>query len=244
MRGFFARAAITAECGPAGTTRITRLRSDGPLALRQGHAFADPVIVYLVGAAAGPLGGDELELDIEVGPGARLAVRSAAASLVLPGPGPSRSTVRARVGSGGMLDYAPQPVIAVRGCDHRTNVEATCEDGARLRWRDELVLGRRGEPPGRHTGRFDVVYDGVPLLRHELRIGDFHATRSVLGDARAIGTLLLAGPDHRCASPCASPGVAVLSLAGPGTLITALGRDTRQMRHRLELSSPAGSTFP
>jgi urease accessory protein len=228
LTGFIARAAVAAARGPDGATRITRLRSDGPLALRIGPAS----VVYLVGAAGGPLGGDDLELDISVGPGAELVIRSAAASLALPGRSPSRFTVRATVAAAGTLDYAPEPTIAVRGCDHLAATSLSCEDGARIRWRDELVLGRHGEPPGRHTGRIDVTYAGIPLLRHELRIGDFHTCLSVLGDAKAIGTLLLAGPGHAVAGS-SSDGLAILPLAGPGTLVTALGRDALEMHKRL-----------
>ena len=230
MTGFKARAAVAAVRGPDGATRITRLRSDGPLALRESRPAS---VVYLVGAAGGPLGGDDLELDISVGPGAVLVIRSAAASLALPGRGPSRFKVRATVAAGGTLDYAPEPLIAVRGCDHVAQAKVVCEDGARLRWREDLVLGRHGEPTGRLTSRLDVVYGGIPLLRHELRIGDHHATRSVLGDARAVGTILLAGPGHAQAPVTCSGGLAVLPLAGPGTLINALGRDTLEMHRRL-----------
>ena len=75
MRTYHAHAAVTAERDASGRTRLTRLRSDGPLAVREtGEA------VYLVGAAAGPLGGDELELDLEVGPGAVAPPAAAAAS--------------------------------------------------------------------------------------------------------------------------------------------------------------------
>ena len=65
------------------------LRSDGPLALRE-----TPRGVYLVGTAAGPLGGDDLALDIDVGPGACLVIRSAAAMLLLPGPEGGESALR------------------------------------------------------------------------------------------------------------------------------------------------------
>jgi hypothetical protein len=68
-----ARAAVASRADAAGRSRVTVLRSDGPLALRE-----TPLGVYLVGTAAGPLGGDDLALDIDVGPGACLMIRSAA----------------------------------------------------------------------------------------------------------------------------------------------------------------------
>src|SRR5918992_1668649 len=202
-RRYTARAVVTAECDSAGQTRITRLRSDGPLAVREvrGHELTT---VYLVGAAAGPLGGDDLALLLTVAPGARLAVRSAATTLALPGgpgesddPGESRFALRALVGAGGRLDFAPEPTVAVAGCPHSSAADIELGPGAALRWREELVLGRHGEPPGRFAARCDVTLDDRPLLRHELRIdGDGrYASRAVLGDAGAAGTVVLTGPD-------------------------------------------------
>ncbi|MGH9281089.1 MAG: hypothetical protein ACRD12_23765 [Acidimicrobiales bacterium] len=72
-----ANAAVVAEAGP----RYTRLRSQAPLVLRP-----TPDGVYLVGGAAGPLGGDTVTIEVDVRPGARLTMWSAAASVARPGP--------------------------------------------------------------------------------------------------------------------------------------------------------------
>lgn len=238
-RRYRAWAAVTAECDAEGRTRLTRLRSDGPLALREaGDA------VYLVGAAAGPLGGDDLGLDLEVGPGARLAIRSAATTLTLPGDGESRFTVRARVGEDGHLDFAPEPTVAATGCHHRAVAEITLTGGATLRWYEELVLGRHGEQPGRYGSRFDVTVDGAPLLRHELRLDDprTYGSGAVLGAARAVGTVLLAGPGLTD-QPITGDGLAVMPLAGPGVLVSAVAENSAVLRRRLrqgETSAHAG----
>lgn len=239
--GFTARAAMTAECGAGGQVRMTRLRSEGPLALREAGGA-----VYLVGAGAGPLGGDDLELTIDVGPGARLEVRSAAASLVLPGrrdTGPSRLTVRARVAAGARLVFTPEPAIAASGCDHRSLADVRLGEGASLVWREEIVLGRHGERPGRYVSRFDVTAGPVPLLRHELRIGENATSGAVLGDAKAAGTLLLAGPGL-APGPYAEDGLAVMPLAGPGVLVTALAPDTVRLRRRLDHGRALGERVP
>lgn len=227
--GFTARAAVAVERGPGGRTRLSRLRSDGPLALRESGGA-----VYLVGAGAGPLGGDDLELSVDVGAGACLEIRSAAASLVLPGRGgPSRMAVRARVATGGRLVYAPEASIAAAGCDHRAYAEVTLATGAELTWREEMLLGRHGEGPGRYVSRLDVTAGGIPLLRHELRVDDDARSTAVLGDAGAVGTVLLAG-DGLTTEPYAEEGLAVLPLAGPGVLVTALADDAVRLRARLE----------
>jgi urease accessory protein len=228
VSGYRSRAAVVASRDPGGRTRLTRLRSDGPLALRESGGA-----VYLVGAGAGPLGGDDLSLTIEVGPGACLDVRSAAASLVLPGRGASRLVVRAEVGAGGRLVFAPEPSIAAAGCDHRASASVVLDEGAELLWREEIVLGRHGERPGRYVSRFDVTSCGLPLLRHELRVDEDAPSAAVLGSARAVGTVLLAGKDLT-AEPYAAAGLSVLPLARAGVLVTALADDTVRLRDLLE----------
>jgi urease accessory protein len=228
-RGYTARAAVSAECDAGGRTRLTRLRSDGPLAVRETAGA-----VYLVGAAAGPLGGDDLELALQVGPGARLTVRSAATALALPGDGESTLTVRAEVEAGGRLDFAPEPTVAAAGCHHRARADIALSEGATLRWYEELILGRHLENPGRHTSRFDVTVDGIPLLRHELRLDDprTYTSHAVLAGAKAVGSVLLVGPDLTRESHTAA-GLAVLPLAGPGVLITATAANSAALRRLL-----------
>lgn len=232
--GYRAYAAVRAECDAAGRTRLTRLRSDGPLAVRPVTGADPTATVYLVGAAAGPLGGDDLELDLEVGPGARLAIRSVATTLTLPGDGASRFTVRARVGAGGHLDFAPEPTVAAAGCHHRAAAAITLAEGATLRWFEELVLGRHREEPGRHSSRIDVTRDGAPLLRHELRLDDpaRYSTGPVLGTARAAGSVVLVGPGLR-SNATTEEGLAVLPLSRSGVLVSAIAPDAIRLRHRL-----------
>jgi urease accessory protein len=248
--GYTARAAVTAELDGASRTTITRLRSEGPLALREAHEGRrvrrggpgnrpgpEPATVYLVGAAAGPLGGDDLTLHITVAPGAHLAIRSAATTMTLPGDGESRLTVRARVGAGGRLDFAPEPTVAVAGCHHGSFADIELDAGAGLRWREELMLGRHGEGPGRYTSRCDVTIAGEPLLRHELRLdgSGTYASRAVLAGATAAGTVILAGLGL-CGEPYADADLAVLPLAGPGpgVLVSATAADATALRRRLE----------
>ncbi|MGK5557612.1 urease accessory protein UreD, partial [Actinomadura kijaniata] len=151
-----------------------------------------------------------------------------------PGDGRSRMTVRAEVGAGGHLDFAPEPTVAAAGCDHRAVATVALRGDATLRWREELVLGRHREEPGRHTGRLDVTVDGVPLLRHELRLDDPAAYRAdaVIGRAKAVGGLLLVGPGL-VREPWVGEGVGALPLDGPGVLVTAVAADSAGLRRRL-----------
>ncbi|WP_433424773.1 urease accessory protein UreD [Microtetraspora malaysiensis] len=251
-----ARAAVRTERGPGGRTRLETLRSDPPLTLRQ----TGPDVVHLVSTAAGPLGGDRLVLDVAVAPGTTLEVRSIASTLVLPGPRAADSVlvVTARVGAGGSLRFVPEPTVLAAGCAHRVAVRLSLARDAAVFWREEIVFGRHGERPGRCRSRFDAVVDGTPLLRQELVVGEPAADGSpaVYGTARCVGSTLIAGRGHAADAPMAGDGLprgtrpgspesaprravlgngcAVLPLAGPGVLVSALAEDAVQLRRRLE----------
>lgn len=260
--------------------RLAELRSDVPIVLRlteispvrprarasastgaatsagasAGTGPLPTVTVHLVNGAAGPLAGDDLRLDISVGGGVRLVLRSVAATVALPGhgPGPSRLTVDAEVADGGELDFGPEPTVVAAGADHRVVTDIRLAATARLRLREEILLGRFGEPPGSilSTLRVDVAHpadapDGaggpagwIPLLRHELLLGPrVPGLRgpAQLGGARAVGSLLVAGPEWAGPGPQAAvaEGVGRLPLTGPGYLVSALADDAVTLRRRL-----------
>ncbi|MEV6301698.1 urease accessory protein UreD [Actinoplanes sp. NPDC051861] len=232
-----ARARVVAETDTRGNTRLAVLHGESPLLLRRtGARTTTGATVHLVGGAAGPLRGDDLHLDIEVGPGAELEMLSVAAQLALPGrPAPaSRLLVTARVASGATLRWLPEPLIAAAGCDHIAVTRVAVEAGGSLLWRDDLVCGRHGEDPGEVRADTLISYAGTTLYRHELSIGSPGWNGpAVLGDARAIGTLILAGP-HLPPTTTAGPAAAVMPLAGPGILATAVGTDIREVRTALD----------
>lgn len=253
-----ATARVVAACDQHGATRVPVLRSESPLVLRTTTAsrprLSPGATVHLVGAAAGPLGGDDLLLEVEVGPGAALCLRTVAASVALPGAAgaPSRLQVQATVASGGRLVWLPEPLVAAAGCDHQAHSRLALADGARVSWRDEIVCGRHGEPPGDAVTSLAVTYADRPLLHQDLAVGPRAPgwdAAAVLGDARAAGTLLRVEPDWGDAPPrpqvptaarqppagSAAPCAAAAStpLAGPGVVTTAVGPDTPTVRRLL-----------
>ena len=160
-----AAAAVVAELA-GDRTRCTTLRSAPPISLRD-----TPDGLYVVASGAGPIGGDDLHLDVVVERGASLAVRSAAASMVLPGPSGAASSLQVRARVEGSLRWEPEPTILVAGCDHRMTTKIDLAAGATLEWREVVVLGRHDEPTGSLLQRLHVDRDGAPLLRTELPIG-------------------------------------------------------------------------
>ncbi|WP_239101681.1 urease accessory protein UreD [Microbispora amethystogenes] len=232
-----------------GGTRLETLRSDPPLTLRQ----TGPHRVHLVSTGAGPLRGDHLDLGVDVAPGTSLEVCSVAATLVLPGlaEAPSIMLVRARVGAGATLRFSPEPTVLAAGCSHHLVVRLSLAEDATVLWREEIVFGRHGERPGRCQARFDATVAGRPLLRQNLVVGEetVDGSPAVYGDARCVGSTLVAGPawrpspeDKRERRAVVGEGWAALPLAGPGVLVSALGADAVQLRRRLERGEDAAAS--
>jgi urease accessory protein len=242
-----AEARIVAVADGRGGTRLAVLRGESPLLVRRTgpRAPGGEVTVHLVGGAAGPLRGDDLRLEIEVGPAAQLEIRSVAAQLALPGrPGlpPSRLSVHATVAENASLRWLPEPLIAAAGCDHQTLTHVEVAEGGSLLWREDLVCGRHAEQSGAVRADVTIRYARSTLYRHELTVGPASpawSSAAILGGGRAIGALILAGPN--LPSPALLPGdAALMPLAGPGLLATAVGKDIRPVRAALDpLCTPA-----
>jgi urease accessory protein len=242
-----ATARIVAVAGRDGATVLACLQGEPPLLPRatgdRGGAVAQ---VHLVGGAAGPLGGDDLHLSIEVGPGASLVVRTVAATIALPGPdgSPSSSTVEIAVADGGRLAFLPEPVIAAARCDHQARSTVELEEGAQLVWREELVAGRWGEAPGRLSQHTRLSYAGTPALAQQVTVDDAWASPAIGGGSRTAGNLVVCGPDAAQCAPAtegatADTGFAArMPLAGPLALCTAMAPDSRTVRHLLASLAP------
>jgi urease accessory protein len=231
-----------------------RWRDDSPVAVRP----TGPDAVHLVQAAGGPLGGDELDLAVAVGPGQRLRIGTAGATVVLPGVtgAPAHWRVSAEVAAGAELDWRPEPAVVCARADFRAGLRVRLAAGARLVAREVLVLGRSGEPGGRVRSRTEVDVAGEPLLRNESVADGADAVLSGpagTGGARVLGSLLLAGREVRPARVAAVDGVrsAVLPLAGPGVLVLAAGPAVTPVLGLLDRAlaqcisgAPIGSALP
>jgi urease accessory protein len=219
------------------SSRCTTVRSSPPLSIRPTPGIdsggGSGVSVHLVGSAAGPVGGDRLDLAVLAGERSSLTVRSVAATLVLPGPSPGPAAhldVRADVRAGARLLWLPEPTILVRGSDLRSTTTLRVASGATVVWSEVVVLGRAGEPSGSVLQRLRVDVADRPLLRADLAVGPrWPASQgpAVVGGARAIGTAVVVGTDVSRLEPVATPCVQVgrADLDGDAAVITALGAD-------------------
>ncbi|MFE7799106.1 urease accessory protein UreD [Nocardia sp. NPDC057440] len=203
----------------AAVGSLPEIHASGGLTARR----TGPDTVHMIGTAATPLGGDELDIAIRVGPGARLVVRSVAATIALPSAATPLSNARWRfeVAAGGELDFEPGPTIVAGGAHHHAVTTVRLATGARLRLRERVQIGRVGDDGGGWRG--DVIADigDLPLLRHRVALGAGGAVDDGLAASRALDSELVY-PDDR---PVETTGLTAcrLPLAAGGTLFTRVG---------------------
>lgn len=238
-----AAARVVVEASPSGSPRLVDLRSTAPLTLR----WADGCL-YVVGSAFAPLGGDDLSLDVVVEPGASLTVRTVAASIAQPAPSglPSRFAVTARVGAGGTLRWLPEPGVAATGAVHHADAVVQLDDDAELTWREEVILGRHGEPGGEWRSSLRVTRDGLPVLVQTTAFGGALWSSPAVGNgARAGGSMLVVGADAPTEAQVLDGRAAVMPLAAPrAALVSALAPDALTLRRLLDEPAPERGAGP
>ncbi|MFE9438920.1 urease accessory protein UreD [Streptomyces sp. NPDC006602] len=226
-----------------GGTSLPVLKGDGPLALRRTRGNGGEAHVMLVGAMSGPLGGDHFTVEAGVETGARLRVGSAAATIALPGQakGEARYDVRLTVADGGELRWLPEQLISAHGSDLYVTTRVELGTTARLVLREEQVLGRAGEEPGRLSSRLAVRIAGRTVLDQELSCGPGAPGGwdgpAVLAGHRAVGQVVVVRPeftDEPVAARVLGEGAAVVPLAGPAALVTAVAPDALKLRRILD----------
>ena len=177
--------------------------------------------LLIVGSAAGLLESDRTRIALHLEAGARLTVKTVAATLAhaCPGGGETETDVLVDAGPGARLAWLPEPLVAHAGCNHRSAARVELAPGAVALWQETLALGRSGEDAGDVELHLHVDLDGRPLLRDSLHAGSSAPAAkgpAVLGGARHAGTLALFGT---------RPPNAPMALAGPGALARAVAAD-------------------
>jgi urease accessory protein len=193
--------------------RAPRIEHTGGVAVRRTAADT----VHLVSAAATPLGGDVINVRVVVEPGARLVVRSAAATVTLPSASTPESRTCWDVESAGELDIDPQPTVVAAASRHLTQTRVRLAGAASFRLRERVQIGRSGEREGFWSGALHADIDGTPLLRHRVELG----TGSVADDA--LGRPMACVSELRYPEPSFTTDGTVLALAAGGCLATWQG---------------------
>lgn len=151
----------------ASRDRSPRIECAGGLAGRR----TDADTVHLISTAATPLGGDTIRVRVVVEPGAVLRLRTAAATMAMPGTVTMESRAHWELEVAGQLDLDPQPTIVAGQARHVTSTRLTVAGQGSIRLRERIQIGRSGERQGFWTGSLRADVDGAPLLRHRIELG-------------------------------------------------------------------------
>jgi urease accessory protein len=185
------------------------------------------VRVALVATEALLLAGDDVRVEVSVGPGLLLEIVETAGTVAYDMRGGSaRWDVTARVADGGGLAWAGLPFVVSDGADVTRATTVTLEGSARATLRETVVLGRTGEQGGRLDTRLTSTIDGRPLLAEATLVDpDSRRDPALLGGSRCLDSVTTLG--HRISvesSPTARPAT-LLQLHGEGSVARWLGDD-------------------
>lgn len=167
--GWQARLSLGFEARAARTVLAHR-RHLGPLVVQKPfYPEGEVCHVYLLHPPGGVVGGDELQLEVDVSAGARALITTPAAAKFYRSAGPlAIQRQRLRVASGAALEWLPQETIFFDGCEVDTTTQVELEAGASFVGWEMLCLGRPAAAERFETGRcrqrFELWREGRPLL--------------------------------------------------------------------------------
>ncbi|WP_431867936.1 urease accessory protein UreD [Nocardiopsis eucommiae] len=231
-----------------GRVRLTDLAGGTYLRAQPLGVRGDTARVALLGTYALLLAGDDLRMEITVGPGVWLELVEPSGMVAYDARGGAASwRADLNVADGACLVWRGAPFVVTAGADITRETRVRLSGSGRALVHETLVLGRSYESSGgplRSVTRADV--DGRPLLVEDLDLRDplLSTAPGVMGGNRVQSSTFLLG-----ARPERSVGVRETLLHGPGALARAVAEhaheaDTRVAdsweRWRAEFADPAG----
>lgn len=183
---------------------------------------ADRCRIGLLATTALLLGGDVVELDVRVGPRARLDLFDVAGTVAYHGRGePSAWHVRLALAEGAALTYAGEPFVVGDGADVTRTLRLDLAPDASAVVRDTVVLGRSGQRGGRLRSLTRVRRDGRPVLVEDQRLDpdQLRSAPGLLGPNRVLDTVVWLG----AAQPWPTEATTYALVDGAGTLARWLG---------------------
>ncbi|MEY4662780.1 MAG: Urease accessory protein UreD, partial [Pseudomonadota bacterium] len=178
---------------------VARYLHQGPLRILQslypeGDAICHNVLVH---PPSGLVGGDTLDMQVSVGPGAHgLVTTPGATRFYRSEAGLATQQVKAQVAAGGRLEWLPLEAIAYNGCDALNRAEFDLAPGAEMMAWDITALGLPAADLPFEQGQFrqHIEVAGAWLERGTLNAEDTRLMNSPLGMAgqRCMASLVFA----------------------------------------------------
>jgi urease accessory protein len=162
----------------AGRTILSSCEQRPPLQVVRSFPSGEAAtLAHLHNLSGGVLGGDVLELSVEVGEGGRAQLTSTGATrLYRCRPGVDGAVQRQcfHVGKGALLEYLPDELIPFAGARYRQETFIELSEGAGLFWWETVAPGRtaRGELFEYDTLEFrlDLKARGLPLAQERVAL--------------------------------------------------------------------------
>jgi urease accessory protein len=188
----------------SGQSRRARVHEAGSLRVRfPNSADAAELEAVIVNTAGGMAGGDRFDVEVDVGPGARLCLTSAAAEKVYRSLGPDTQVgVKLTVGPGATLAWLPQETILFDRARLRRTIDLDLAHGANVLLAEGIVFGR--------SAMGETVTCGHMFDRWRVRVGGelvFAETTRLDGEiAQRLSETAIAAAGAAVASVLKLPG--------------------------------------
>ncbi|MBF9334893.1 urease accessory protein UreD [Microbacterium lacticum] len=176
----------------AGEPRAHVQLSVGALAPRLISRDATRAHVAVAAAGMVLLGGDHVQVEVDVGPGCTLEIQDVGGTVAYRG-NPSSWVVNIRIGADATLLWDALPFVVTDGANVERRSSVALEAGARSVIRDTLVLGRHGERGGRVVSALAVSDRDGPILVERLEADGAAPQPGVLGANRVHDAVCAVG---------------------------------------------------
>lgn len=187
-----------------GLTRIAELSERGGYRVALPTTFARHLEATTINTGGGIVGGDRVEVSVDVSPEADAVLSTQSAERIYRSLGPdAQIDVRLLLGHGSRLDWLPQQTILYAGSRLRRHMEVDMSADSRLLMAEILSFGRPASvevlAPSRISDSWRVRRAGRLIFAEEFRLDGEHnkilQRSAVAGGARCAALLLLVAPD-------------------------------------------------
>ncbi len=185
----------------------------------------------LIGISMMLLGGDDVVVEVSLGPGVTLEITEPAGVVAYNSDGrASHWAMRADLNAGSTLVWEGATFVAALGSNVRREIRVDLGTGARALMQEVLVLGRSGETGGqlRNVSRFtgadgDYLYEDLDLTGARQRAVGILGGSKVMTSLTAIGWRPGTG-----AGSVGGTSIRRLELAGKGAVLRALTAEAHE----------------
>ena len=180
-------------------TVLAERRHSGPLTVqRPFYPEGEVCHVYLLHPPGGVVGGDVLDIDVQLGHGTKALVTTPGATkFYRSGGAGARQSQRIVVQPGATLEWLPQETIFFPGARAMLQTQVELQDDARIALWEIQCLGRpvidEGFDWGSIDSRIAVTRDGAPILLERLRVDADNRRRLSLMAGMPVGGIFLMG---------------------------------------------------